>query len=391
MTGLDDLHRSNHYPTRSIMHVFRFAIVALLLASPLAAQETLDIYFVDTEGGQATLFVAPSGESVLVDTGNPGSRDTDRILATLREAGVERIDHLLITHYHGDHHGGVLELARRVPIAHFVDHGPTVETNAQGLAFQESYRQLTAAARHTVVKPGDRLEIPGLDWQIVSAGGAVLPSPRPGAGQPNAGCAVERPAAEPADENGQSTGSFITFGEFSTIDLGDLLIPQELDLVCPVNRLGTVDLYITSHHGLATSGSAALVHALRPRVAVMNNGTRKGGSVQAFEILHRSPGLEDLWQLHWSHNAGIELNSPGVFIANIDEPAALAAVIAAAGTTGGGNGPAAAAGQGRPGASARPAPHDGPAYSIKVAARRDGSFTVTNGRNGFSREYPPAR
>jgi beta-lactamase superfamily II metal-dependent hydrolase len=367
------------------MRILHLAITALLLASPLAAQaparETLDIYFVDTEGGQATLFVAPSGESVLVDTGNPGSRDTDRILATVREAGVERIDHLLITHYHGDHHGGVAELARRIPIAHFVDHGPTVETNAQGLAFQEVYRQLTAAARHTVVKPGDRLEIPGLDWQIVSAAGAVLSSPRPGAGQANAGCPSERPAANPADENGQSTGSFVTFGEFSTIDLGDLLIPQELDLVCPVNRLGTVDLYITSHHGLATSGSAALVHALRPRVTVMNNGTRKGGSVQAFEILHRSPGLEDLWQLHWSHNAGVELNAPGIFIANIDEPAALAAVIA----------PAGAAGQGGPGAGGRPTPHDGLAYSIRVSARRDGSFTVTNGRNGFSREYPPAR
>lgn len=363
------------------MRILRLATAALLLASPLAAQETLDIYFVDTEGGQATLFVAPSGESVLVDTGNPGSRDTDRILATLREAGVERIDHLLITHYHGDHHGGVPELARRVPIAHFVDHGPTVETNAPGLAFQATYRRLTDAARHTVVKPGDRLDIPGLEWQIVSAGGAVLPSPRAGAGQANAGCPAERPAADPADENGQSTGSFVTFGEFSVINLGDLLIPQELDLVCPVNRLGTVDLYITSHHGQATSGSAALVHALRPRVAVMNNGTRKGGSVQVLEILHRSPGLEDLWQLHWSHNAGIELNAPGIFIANIDEPAALAAVVASAGATG----------QSGPGAGGRPTPHDGPAYSIKVSARRDGSFTVTNGRNGFTREYAPAR
>src|SRR5690606_28487696 len=149
----------------------------------------------------------------------------------------------------------------------------------------------------------------------------------------------------------------------------DLLIAQELDLVCPANKVGTVDLYITSHHGLATSGSAALVHALQPRVAVMNNGTRKGGSVEAFQVLHQSPGLEDLWQLHWSHNAGVELNAPGIFIANLDSPEALAEVIAA------------------PDARNRPEPHDGPAYSLKLSARRDGSFTVTNRRNGFTREY----
>jgi beta-lactamase superfamily II metal-dependent hydrolase len=348
------------------------ALVFLVLFAPSGhAQlpETLDIYFIDTEGGQATLFVTPSGESVLVDTGYPGSRDTDRIMAALGEAGVERIDHLVLTHYHRDHFGGIPELAKRIPIAHYVDHGPSVETNQQIAAFQEVYAALYGAARHTVVKPGDRLSIPGLEWEIVSAGGAVLPSPRPGAGQPNPVCGGDRPQVDPADENGQSTGSYISFGEFRTIDLGDLLVAQEMELVCPANRVGTVDLYITSHHGLETSGSQALVHALRPRVAVMNNGTRKGGSVEAFQILHTSPGLNDLWQLHWSHNAGIELNSPGVFVANLDEPGALAAVITADGSGG------------------RPAPHNGPAHSIRVSAHRDGSFTVTNTRNGFSKSY----
>ena len=205
----------------------------------------------------------------------------------------------------------------------------------------------------------------------MSAAGSVLTETLPGAGQPNSACPAERPAPNLGDENANSTGSVIRFGEFTTIDLGDLLIPQELDLVCPANRLGTVDLYITSHHGLNTSGSAALVHALHPRVAIMNNGTRKGGTIPAFQVLHSSPGLEDLWQLHWSHSAGIELNAPGVFIANIDEPADLAAVVGAAG----GNAP-------------RPAPHNGPANVIHVEARRDGSFTVTNERNGFRREYP---
>lgn len=344
---------------------------AVLVAAPAVAQtmpdETLHIYFIDTEGGQATLFVTPAGESILIDTGNPGSRDTDRILATLSEAGVEEIDHLLITHYHGDHHGGVPELARRIPIRHFIDHGPGVESNPPALAFRSQYDQLVAGARHTIAEPGSQLEIPGLDWRIVSAGAAALEQPLAGAGQPNAGCPAQRPAPDLEDENAHSVGSLIRFGDFSTIDLGDLLIPQELDLVCPSNRVGTVDLYITSHHGLATSGSAPLVHALRPRVAVMNNGTRKGGSPEALRVLHDSPGIEDVWQLHWSHNAGIELNAPGLFIANLDPPEVLAAVVAGSGD--------------------RPPPHDGPAHAIHVAARRDGSFTVTNTRNGFTRTY----
>jgi competence protein ComEC len=201
----------------------------------------------------------------------------------------------------------------------------------------------------------------------VSAGGAVLADALPGAGQSTTTCPTERPEVRPDDENSQSTGSLVRFGEFSTIDLGDLLIAQELDLVCPVNRVGTVDLYITSHHGLATSGSAVLVHALRPRVAVMNNGTRKGGSPEAFRILHESPGLEDLWQLHWSHNAGLELNAPGIFVANLDAPEVLAGIVS--------------------GAGGRPPAHDGPAYAIHVSARPDGSFTVTNTRNGFTQTY----
>lgn len=356
--------------TRLISLVITFLISPAGAGSQEPSAPTLDIYFVDTEGGQATLFVTPSGESVLVDTGNPGDRDTDRILATLAEAGVEQLDHLVLTHYHRDHVGGIPELARRIPIRHYVDHGPSVETNERTGAFERSYAELHGVARRTVVRPGDRLEIPGLDWEIVSAAGAVLPSARPGAGQANPSCDAEGARAVATDENGQSVGSVISFGEFRTIDLGDLLIAQELDLVCPLNRIGTVDLYITSHHGLATSGSRALVHALRPRVAVMNNGSRKGGSVEALRILHETPGLEDLWQLHWSHHGGIELNAPGLFIANLDEPAALAAVVAAQTAQG------------------QPEPHEGPAHVVKVSAWRDGSFTVTNTRNGFSRSYP---
>lgn len=350
------------------------SILLVLFTAPLAAQApgtgTLDIYFIDTEGGQATLLVTPGGESVLIDTGNPGGRDAERIITTLGEAGVQAIDHLLITHYHGDHHGSVLDLAERVPIRHFVDHGPPVEDNPPVRAFQEAYAALVAKARHSVVRPGDRLEVAGLDWTIVAAAGEVLSGPLPGAGQTNSAC----PAAAPepgraAEENAQSVGSFVRFGEFRLVDLGDLLVQQEFALMCPLARMGQVDLYVTSHHGQANSGSAALVHAIAPRVAVMNNGTRKGGSSEAFRVLRASPGLEDLWQLHWSHNAGIELNSPALLVANVDDPQVLAGVVT--------------------GSTDRPPAHDGPAYSIRISARADGSFTVTNTRNGFSKTYAP--
>ena len=194
-------------------------------------------------------------------------------------------------------------------------------------------------------------------------------------------------------DNGESAGFVLAYGRFRTVDLGDLTWNGELDLMCPVNRIGTVDLYLTSHHGLAKSGSPALVHALQPRVAVMNNGTRKGGETNTFRVLFASPGLEDLWQLHWSWNARLE-NSPATFIANMDDNATIAGVLtqpaAAApssgpgGPPGGVGGPGGLGGPGGPGAAAH-----SPAYLIKVSAQRDGTFTVTNTRNGFSKTYRP--
>ena len=175
-------------------------------------------------------------------------------------------------------------------------------------------------------------------------------------------------------ENAQSVGTHVTFGRFKTIHLGDLTWNKELDLMCPANRLGTVDLFIVSHHGQRSSNSEALVHALRPRVAIMNNGTRKGGQPDAMKILHAAPGLEDLWQIHFSLLSGQEYTVPGLFIANhVDE--ALPAMPVQAMTP-------------PPGPGAPPPPaHNGAAHWIKVSAREDGSFTVTNARNGFAKTY----
>ena len=344
----------------------------------LAAQQgkTLDIYVADTEGGKAALYRAPSGQTVLIDSGNPGERDTGRILAMLRDAGVERLDYLVSTHYHVDHIGGMQELSTRIPIAHYVDHGPSVEAREQVEGFQAAYAELRSRARHTVAKPGDRLPVAGLDFRIVTAGGEVLKKPLSGGGAPNGACAATQKKPDPAtpDENAHSVGSVITYGEFRAIDLGDLLWNEELELMCPSNPVGTVDLYMVTHHGLDTSGADALVHGVRPRVAVMQNGPRKGGSVAAYQILRASPGLEDIWQLHWSHAAGVEHNPAGVFIANVDDAATLASVVTGSQPSGG----------------ASAAAHS-PAHYLKISARPNGTFTVTNTRNGFAKTYTKRR
>src|SRR3954468_23761532 len=302
------------------------ATLALLVASSIgtAAESrsaALAIYYIDTEGGQSTLFVGPTGESLLVDAGNAGDRDLGRIADTLRTAGVTKIDHLWITHYHGDHVGALLELAKQFPVAHFYDHGkPHPNDRIVSSQFLTAYESLTAGKR-TIVKPGDKVKMAGLDITAVASANQFLRTNLPGGGARNASCAGVMPKDESAyfdPDNGESAGFVLTYGRFRTIDLGDLTWNGELDLMCPVNRIGTVDVYLTSHHGLAKSGSPALVHALQPRVAVMNNGTRKGGDTNAFRVLFASPGLEDLWQLHWSWNAGLE-NTPAVFIANMED------------------------------------------------------------------------
>ncbi len=364
-------------------------VAAVVLGGALALAQTrgattLDVYVVDVEGGNATLFVAPSGESLLIDTGNGGAgavRDAERILSAARDAGITQIDHLITTHYHGDHIGGLAELAARIPIRHFIDHGPSVQPNANIDAFlQKAYPELYSKVKHTVVKPGDRVPVAGLDVRVVTSAGEAIKAPLPGAGRPNPYCASFKPhvvnpvSGQPVGntEDEQSVGSHITFGKFRALYLGDLTWNKEFDLMCPTNRIGTVDLFVLSRHGQASSNSEALVHAIRPRVAIMNNGTRKGGQPDAMRVIHSAPGLEDLWQMHFSLLSGQEYTVPGMFIANpVDEQPAVMPVAAFTPATG-----------------APPAPqHNGVAYWIKLSAQTDGSFTVTNNRNGFSKRY----
>jgi len=325
------------------------------------------------------LFVAPSGESVLIDTGNPGAaavRDADRILAAAQDAGITQIDHLITTHWHGDHFGGLAELASRIPVKHFVDHGVSVQANPQtDEFFQKIYPALYSQAAHTIAKPGDRIPMTGVDWRVVASAGEVLRQPLSDAGRPNPYCAATQPQNPDPSENAQSVGSFVMFGRFRAVHLGDLTWNKEMDRMCPANLLGTADLFFVSHHGQPISNSPALVHALQSRVAIMNSGTRKGGQPDAMKILHSAPGLEDLWQVHFSLLSGQEYTVPGVFIANLldDQQPSM---------------PMAPMAPPPPGPGVAPPPqHNGTAYWIKVSAQTDGSFTVTNARNGFSKTY----
>jgi len=333
-------------------------VLALTSQATTQRERSLDIYYVDVEGGAATLFVSPSGESLLVDTGHPGTIDAERIATAAKLAGLKHIDYLVTSHHHLDHVGGVPELNARLAIRNFVDHGlPTAQELKDNEALYQAYLKVRAGGRHISVKPGDKIPIGQLDVQVVTSGGERLGAPLAGAGAPNPLCrdfAAKPETPLMGGENGRSVGLVIGYGSFRTIVLGDLTWNKEHDLVCPNNLLGSVDLYLTTHHGLNISGPKALVHALRPRVAVMNNGPTKGGAPEAWRIVRDSPGLEDFWQGHYSVKAGRDHNAPEQFIANLDETGATCA-----------------------------------AHWIKVSARPDGSFVVTNGRNGFSKTYKP--
>jgi beta-lactamase superfamily II metal-dependent hydrolase len=343
-----------------------FPLALVLAQSP----PTLNVYVIDVEGGNATLFVSPSHESLLIDTGNAGaaaSRDAGRIMDAIKDAGLKQIDHLIITHWHGDHFGGLAALAPQIPIREFIDHGPNAQPGELADTFlQKTYPTLYANAKHTIVKPGDKISLAGLDVRVVTSAGETIKTPLPGAGKPNPFCANFKPGENNA-EDPQSVGIYVRFGKFRTLHLGDITKNKEFELMCPNNRIGAVDVLLGLHHGQASSNSEVLVHALHPRVAIMNNGTRKGGEPEVMKTVHSSPGLEDLWQLHFSLLSGQEYTVPGMFIANMidDQPPTL---------------PIAPA-------NAAPAPiHNGAAYWIKLSAQSD-SFTVTNARNGFTKTY----
>jgi competence protein ComEC len=340
------------------------ALAAVALAGAAGAAQTLDIYFIDVEGGQSTLIVTPAGQSLLIDTGYAGNdgRDARRIMAAVRDGGVSRIDYLLITHFHTDHDGGVGDLAKQIPIGTFVDHGGlgdpgTADPTSQLRAF-ETYASIRKNGQHIEPNPGDRLPLKSMDVVVVSSDRATIGTPLSGEGPVNAACPDKAPDADEPHENPRSTGIVLRFGRFTFVDLGDLTGAPLFSLFCPRNLVGQPDVYLVPHHGGKDVAHPAYIGAIQPRIAVMNNGATKGGAAETFAMLHqaRSAGgnsrLEDVWQIDRSRNSGAR-NFPDDRIANLD---------------------------------------DATGYWIKLSASQDGSFQVTNQRTGASKAYPrPAR
>jgi beta-lactamase superfamily II metal-dependent hydrolase len=337
-----------------ISRLFVLAALTGLLTWPLAwakASKTLQIYFIDVEGGQSTLIVSPLGGSMLIDTGWPGEngRDANRIMAAAKAGGVARLDYVVVTHFHRDHVGGVPQLADRIHIGTFVDHGTLEEDSPVTNEDFAAYQKVLPRAKHMIAKPGDTIPLAGVGVRVLTSATAHITTAVPGGGQPNPYCASEPEAPADPTENQQSVGVLVTFGQFRFIDLGDLTKRREIELVCPNNLVGPVDLYLTTHHGWDQSNSKAIVDALHPRVAIMNNGATKGGSASVWQIVHDSPGLQDLWQLHYAEEGGPDHNVADSLIANPQGP-------------------------------------DQGKY-IVVTALANGTFTVQNSRNGAAKTY----
>jgi len=331
--------------------------LALFLAaawsSTMRAAKPLAVYDVDVEGGKCVLLVAPSGESMLIDVGWPGynGRDTDRIVAALKAAGLKQVDYLVITHYDIDHLGDVPLLLSKFPVKHIVDHGPMEASGKTPSDRYQAYAALRGGMDHITVKPGDQIPIKGVHVLVVTAARQRIEKPLKGAGAPNPICATTPAKPEiPSDvEDNMSIGLLVTQGKFRMLDLADLESAYDYRLMCPANPIGSVDVYQVSIHGQDKGVSPVLAQALGARVAIMGNGARKGGAPQTWETLRGASGLEDIWQVHYSIAGGKEHNPPDDYIANLagfDE-----------------------------------------AHWIKLSARSDGTFSVTNGRNGFTKTY----
>ena len=291
-------------------------------APPPAPAGALQVFFIDVEGGQSTLFVTPDGHSLLVDTGWPDheGRDAGRIVAAMQMAHLTRLDAVLLTHYHDDHTGGVPQLAAKVPIGMFLDHGPNRETgNAPTAAAAAAYQRVLASGKyqHRTMHPGEPLPVPGFQAMVVSADGNVIDHALPGGGGANPFCADAGQKVPDATENARSLGIAMQWGRARILDLGDLTRDKEKDLMCPRNRLGHVDLLVVSHHGWYQSSSPALVDAITPRVAVMDNGAVKGGSIPVLKTLREDPSHPALWQLHYSDEGGARYNTAAGQIANL--------------------------------------------------------------------------
>ena len=341
-----------------------FSLAALLTLGVSAQKGSLRSAAIDVEGGQATLFVSPTGQSLLIDTGwdKNNGRDADRIVAAAKAMGLSRIDTVLLTHYHDDHIGGIPQLVERFPVGQFLDHGERISSDPNDTSYLERYRHILATGKykHAVIKAGQTLPTPGFDAVAISSNGVVMSGSIATNKTPNPLCAnVTQPATD-TQENGQSLGIMIRFAGLKIVDAGDLTSDREYALMCPMNKLGKVDLLIVSHHGVDWSSSPVFIDSIAPRVAIMDNGDHKGGSTSVIDTLRHSPRMEALYQLHLAPPAGSpnpgktpqqgpEHNVPDAFLANT-------------------------------------AGIDGKNVVVSIAA--DGTMSVTNQRTGMTKQFP---
>ena len=329
----------------------------------IQAAGTLDVYWVDVEGGAATLIVTPAGESVLIDTGNPGTRDASRIheVAT-QQAKLKKIDHLITTHFHGDHYGGAATLAQLMPIGTVYDNGiprRNPDRNRQDPAFIlkiRPYRSMKVDGR-VVVKPGYQLQLKQqkgaapVKLTIVAANQKFIEPPTSAEKNPLTGSVPAK--KEDLSDNANSIASLIELGGFRFLDCADITWNVEAKLVEPINRVGTVDVYQVNHHGLDVSNNPILVKSVAPTVSIMNNGSTKGCGPQTFATLKSAKSIQAMYQVHKNlRKDGDKNNAPEEYIANVTDA------------------------------------KDRQVYTLKLSVTADGkTYTVFNPRNGHKRTF----
>jgi competence protein ComEC len=370
-------------------------------SAPMAAPRTdsgLQMISIDVEGSGGTLFITPEGKSLLIDTGNPpnpnmpaGHDTVDRLVGTMHSFGVNKIDYLIITHYHVDHVGGFPALIDKMPVGTIIDHGenrqpdpapgstppagmgggrggaggggggapgggagaggpPRPRITTQG--YYELYMKALGDHKHIIAKPGMSLNIGSMNVKFVMADGVAIDKPLPGAGQPNPACeGMPAMADNGGEENARSVSSLITYGKTRIAAFGDLTWDREKDLVCPNNKVGKVDVFLVSNHGLTQSNSPALLAALQPIVVIEGNSNRKGDDPVRVKTIMDSGRVQGMWRLHLN-TAHPDLDGPQDMIANTNTD-----------------------------------PAQDKDYNLRLRILKDGDVTVINERNGYNKTY----